>query len=163
MTAMFHYLDTSAIVKLFEDEEGSKEVRQYFWNPNHSVFYTTFLCLGETLGVLKRKFVKQEISQDKYLESCDDLMSQIRDESICIDEISIVDRNIYSEVDTIADTYSLDIADAFQIITLKRGALSRLSVDLMPLLITADEALCKAARGEKLRVWDCLREPAPSS
>jgi predicted nucleic acid-binding protein len=46
-----HYLDASAIVKLFIAEEGSDRLQKYF--SEESNFYTTSLCFAEALGALK--------------------------------------------------------------------------------------------------------------
>jgi len=156
-----HYLDASAIVKLLVDEDGCEEVRNYFYKPEHSIFYTTELCFGETLGALKTKSLKAFFFFFEYLSACYELMAHIAGESIIIDDTSIKDREIYSEVDKIAESYSLDIADAFQIVTLKKGYFSVFTGDAKPILITADKDLAAAGRMEKLRVWDCLREPVP--
>lgn len=48
-----HYLDASAIVKLFLDEDGSDRVRRYF--AAESNFNTRTLCFAEALTVLKSK------------------------------------------------------------------------------------------------------------
>jgi len=52
-----HMLDTSALIKLFLEEDGSDVLRKYY--NVHSVFWTTALCFAETLGVLKREYVKK--------------------------------------------------------------------------------------------------------
>ena len=154
-----HYLDTSAIVKLVVSEDGSESLRSY--RSQHSIFYTTSLCLAETLGVLKGKYLKNLVSQEQYLTACDILLGQVRAELLGVDEIKIADQKVYSEVDKLAKKYSIDISDAFQIVTLKEGFFSRMEGDSEPILITADETLAMAARREGLRVWDCLREAAP--
>ena len=48
-----HYLDASAIVKLFITEEGSERLQRYFGEEAN--FYTTSLCFAEALGALKVK------------------------------------------------------------------------------------------------------------
>jgi len=155
-----HYLDASAIVKLLIDEDGSAALREYFGK--NSVFYTTSVCFVETLGVLKGKFQRNSITQDQYLTACDILMGQVRDEFISIDDIKIADQDVYRKVDKIAKKYSLDISDAFQILTLKTGFLSPFrGTDAEPILITADERLASVARKEGLKAWYCLGEPSP--
>jgi predicted nucleic acid-binding protein len=155
-----HYLDASAIVKLLIHEDGSAVLKQYF--EKHSVFYTTSLCFVETLGVLKAKVLQNSITQDQYLTACEILMGQVRDQFIGIDEINIADPQIYREVDRIAKDYSLDISDAFQILTLKKGFLSPFRGTASEcILITADRKLADAARQENLKVWNCLHDPVP--
>jgi len=155
-----HYLDASAIVKLLIDEDGSTVLREYF--RTNSVFHTTSVCFVETLGVLKGKCLRKCITQDQYLTACEILIGQVRDEFIGIDEIKIADPQVYREVDNIAKRYSLDISDAFQIVTLKKGFLSPFKGTASEcILITADEKLANVARQEKLRVWNCLHDPVP--
>ena len=165
-----YYLDASAAVKLLVKEEGSEILEQYMREPDHSsnLFMTSF-CVAETLGVLKRKFLREwskeqpyEKAQEKYLAACESLMGQLRDEVIDVHDIPIANRDTYSKVDALAKRYCLDVVDAFQLVTLKDGFVAPLrGTQSECWLITADCKLAKAARGERLQVWDCLREPAP--
>jgi hypothetical protein len=50
-------------------------------------------------------------------------------------------------------------ARAFQLLSLESRYFSRLMGGSATLLVTADEALTKAARRMRLPVWDCQREP----
>lgn len=154
-----HYLDASAIVKLLVVEEGSDKVRAYFGQ--HSVFYATSLCFAETLGVLKNKFLRKQLNQEQYLSASDDLMAYLRGRNIEIDDIDISRSPTFDEVEQLVKSHSLDISDAYQLVTLRRGCLARLNIDVQPILVTADNALAVAARSEGLRVWDCLRESEP--
>ncbi len=155
-----HYLDASATVKLFINEDGGDTLRNYV--AKHSIFYMTSFCVAETFGVLKRKYLRNEITQDQYLSACDRLVGQLRDEVISVHDIYIADRQIYSEVEKIAKRYSLDISDAFQVISLKKGFFSPLKgTSSECILITGDKQLANVARQENLRVWDCVREPPP--
>jgi predicted nucleic acid-binding protein len=153
------YLDASALVKLLVPEDGSRAVRDYF--STHSVFTTTSICFAETLGALKLKFKNQLISTDQYLAACSELMAHIRGHTLEIEDIGISKNYIFDEVECIAKMYELDVSDAYQIVTLRRGAFSTLTGDSRPFLITADQQLAAAARREGHQVWDCLRESAP--
>jgi predicted nucleic acid-binding protein len=155
-----HYLDASAIVKLFVNEERSEILRKYY--NDHSTYSTTSLCFAEAIGVLKVKWLYQkEITHEQYLDAMNDLMASFANESIMIDEIEIKDRAVFKEVERLSECYALDISDAFQIYTLKMGFFSVLSGDSKPILITGDTKLSDATRREGLRVWDCMKEPAP--
>lgn len=156
-----HYLDTSALVKLFVDEKGSESVRCYF--NKQTVFYTTSLCFAETLGVLKTKYRHKHITQQKYLHACSTLMAYVAGEreKIAIDDFEIANRETYLEVEELAKKYKLDISDAFQIVTLKRGYLSALRGKSKPMLITGDSKLADAIHQEKFEVWDITKEPEP--
>ncbi len=152
-----HYLDTSVIVKLLIDEDGSSTVRTYLGR--HATLVTTSVCFAETLGVLKAKFLRGLLSEEQYLAACEELMAYLRNETLEIDDVGISQRRTFDEVEHLAKKYSLDISDAYQLVTLRRGLYSPLEGDSRPILVTADEALAKAAKSEGLRVWDCLREP----
>lgn len=157
-----HYLDTSAIVKLLVYEPGCEVVRDYF--NKKSNFYTTSLCFAETLGILKAKRFHRkhpELSENQYLDACNDLMAHITYGSIGIDDIKINDREVFKEVENIAQRYSFDIVDAFQIYTLMEGYFSRLTGESSPILITADDDLAEVAHNEGLWAWNCTKEPAP--
>jgi hypothetical protein len=55
----------------------------------------------------------------------------------------------------------LDLSDAFQIMSVKRGYFSSLTNDSATVLVTADNSLAQAARSEGLRVWNVNLDPAP--
>lgn len=96
MTAVrTHYLDASAIVKLFVQEEGSDKLREYF--SKHSVFHTTSLCFAEALRVLKAKNVRKLISQEAYLSAAEELCISTFGCTIEIDEISITTPQVFNE------------------------------------------------------------------
>jgi predicted nucleic acid-binding protein len=158
-----HYLDTSAIIKLFLDEADCQIIREYY--NKQTTFYTTSLCFAETLGKLKdMRFHRKQpnnISESQYLAACNALLADISSGAIGIDEIAINNREVYKNVENITQKYSLDVADAFQIYTLKEGYFSRLRGESSPLLITADDALAEAARKEGLKAWNFRTEPTP--
>lgn len=159
-----HYLDTSVIVKLLVKEIGSDKIRSYL--RKQTTFYTTSLCFAETLGVLKGMYMgkprKERISEKEYLDACDELMARVHGESICIDEkTEIATPETYREVEALVKKYNLDIADAFQIVALKKGIFSIFRGEAKPILITADGKLAKAANNEGLRAWNILEEPEP--
>ena len=155
-----HYLDASAIVKLFLNEENSEVLRKYY--NAHSTYSTTSLCFSEAIGVLKVKWLyRNEITQEQYLDAMNDLMAIFAAKAIRIDDIEIKDRAVFKEVERLSKCYALDISDAFQIYTLKKGFFSALIGDSRPILITGDTELAEATRKEGLRVWDCMKEPAP--
>jgi predicted nucleic acid-binding protein len=165
-----HYLDASAAVKLLVKEEGSEILEEYMKEPDHSsnLFMTSF-CVAETLSVLKRKFLREwskeqpyKVAQEKYLAACNVFIGQLRGGMIDVHDIPIANRDTYSKVDARAKRYCLDVVDAFQLVTLEEGFVAPLrGTKSECILITADECLAKAAKAEKLWVWDCMREPAP--
>lgn len=167
MCIKLHYLDASAAIKLLVQEEGTDTLQQYMEDPDHSsnLFMTSF-CVAETLGVLKRKFLTEwikeqgyEEAQQKYLEACAAFIGQLEGKMIEVHDIPIADLNTYSKVDKLAKQYSLDVIDAFQLVSLKEGFVAPLrGTSSECVLVTADDGLAKAARQEGLKAWDCVHE-----
>lgn len=154
-----HYIDTSAIIKLLVREPASDAIRSYCGR--HAVFATTGICFAETLGVLKAKYLRKELTQSEYLAACDELMVYVRDETLQIEDIGVAAQETFQEVERLAQAHDLDISDAYQLVTIKTGFFSQFKGGSEPLLVTADETLAKAARKEGLRAWDCVHETAP--
>ena len=162
-----HHLDASAAIKLFIPEGNSEFIRKYFascqsinntWQP----FFMTSLSIGETIGVLKVKhYYRNEISEDEYFFSCRLLFSYIEEKMIQIDEVDLTIPLLFYSVEDIAKKYNIDLADAFQIITVGKGKHSILAAESKTIFITADESLANAARKEGLRVWNCVKEQTP--
>jgi predicted nucleic acid-binding protein len=159
--ARIHYLDASAIVKLFIHEKGSLGLQTYF--KKQDSFYMTSLCFVEALMVLKRKrfYDKVPISTEEYFSACDHLFAYANGNRIEIEDVEIKDRMVFTEVEKIARKYKIDVLDAFQIVSVKGNYFYRPEFRSKPILITADKPLAEAARKEKLDVWYCVDEPAP--
>ena len=64
--------DASALVKLYVDERGSPELRQ-FWN-RQPTKYTTPFCLYETLTALKVQKRKGKLTKEAYLKAANNLV-----------------------------------------------------------------------------------------
>ena len=164
-----HYLDASAIVKLVLNERGSAELRQYFGKESN--FTATSLCFAEALGVLKvKRFNQKRMTDEEYFSGCDELMAYVAGGTIEIEDIELNDRSVFNEVERLARKHNegkpkdktIDISDAFQIVSVKGNYFSRFpDTDSKPILITGDQALANAARGEELRVWFCIDEQPP--
>jgi predicted nucleic acid-binding protein len=158
-----HYLDASAIVKLFITEEGSDRLQTYFGEESN--FHATSLCFAEALGALKvKRFYRKEISDEQYFCACEELLAYGADNTIEIEDVEIKDPMVFVEVENLVRKYqkTIDVSDAFQIVSVKRNYFSRFECDSKPILITGDKALAIAARQEGIRVWDCVNEPEPT-
>ena len=157
------YLDTSVIVKLLIREKGTDTVTDYMKKEYiSSTFYATSFCFAEALGVLKSKYLRQEIDQETYFALGEVLSAFIsKDGYIELLDVDISESLIFDEVEKIAKRNEIDIVDAYQIVTIQRDSASRIDLKSEPILVTADSALAQAARKEGLRVWNCLTEQAP--
>lgn len=150
------YLDANCLVKLVAEEHRSAELRKHFFQRGIVCATTTF-CFYEALNVLKAKWVNQKrpdhISEKQYLAACEELCAIIEDGNIQLEEIFFSDRATFNESEKLVLTHKIDLSDAFQLVTLKRGMFSRLKVG-DPVLITEDGPLQKAAQHEGLRALD---------
>ena len=165
---IYVYLDASALIKLIldipDEKPGHKEINEFFIN-NPGPFFTTSLCFSETLGTLKRKFLKKEISIDKYLNSAEKLFINVSGPSpkIKIDnKLPIDSKELFENAAKLVNNYKIDLIDAMQIMTVMKGIYYVLVEKNKPLFITADKDLAEAARKESMQnVWDCIGEPKP--
>jgi len=157
-----NYLDASAIIKVLVAEPDSPPMAKYF-KGSHS-FYMTSLCFGEALGVLKAKyFHRRNITEKGYLNRSSLLTGYVRNRRIKLDDVPLTDPKIFEEVEEIVKKYQIDVSDALQIVTIKKGKFSNFVAESQSLLITADNELAKAAHNEGLKVWNCIHEPSPEA
>jgi predicted nucleic acid-binding protein len=166
------YFDASALVKLYINEKGSQELRDFF-KPVANC-YTTWLCLAEALAALKSKWSGSQsknfdtrIEIDQYIEAVVSLIINWRNR-IESDDINSIDPTVPLRVKEIAEKYKLDYSDALQLWTVKNGKHSRFLVESEPnvyesalVLITADKEIASAADSEGIKVWNCTTGPAP--
>lgn len=156
------YLDTSALVKLFLDEEGSDNFRDYY--NNHVNFCCTDMTFYEAMNVLKARLFNGS-KKNQYFESIKKLKIMgwgvTKRGKLEIETIHINDFNVFKEVYEIAIKYDIDVADAIQIYAILKGKFSVLTGDSKTVLITADERLEEAAKGNSMKVWNCRKENKP--
>jgi len=163
IAAKVKYLDTSAIVKLFFDEDGSDNVRAYY--NSHSSFCCAEMTFYEAMNVLKSRLFKGK-KKDQYFENITDLRIMgwgwfTGKGKLEIETIQLNNVDVFKEVYDYAMKYDIDIADAIQIYAILRGKYSVLTGDSMTVLITADDKLENAAIGNNIRVWNCRKENKP--
>ena len=153
-------LDASALVKLYVNEVGSDILQQYI--QNEATSYTTSLCYFEALNVLKVKCLyRKEITQEEYKKATLSLTAWFSLVSEGIRDLDFMSPSVFNQVQSIVEKYSLDLSDAFQILSVKEGFFSSLSVKSKTILVTADKNLAKATRQEGIRTWYFLTEPVP--
>ncbi len=153
--------DASALLKVFTLESGSNIVRDYF-NSRSPTKYTTPFCFYEALNALKVKWLyRNEITKAEYTEAAFRLVAWFSASTRHAKDIDLQDPVVFSRVRELAERHSLDLSDAFQILSVKEGYFSHLTNDSQTILVTADKALAKAAQLEGIRSWYCLGEPEP--
>lgn len=152
--------DSSALVKLHVEEDGSDIIRSYF--ASEATKYTTPFCFYGALGVLKVKWMYQnEITKDQYLKAAFRLTAWYGATTRRINDVDFQSPIIAKDVHRLVDETSLDLSDAFQIISVKQGFFSRMAGDSKTILVTGDKKLASAARKEGIRTWYFLEETVP--
>lgn len=155
------FFDASALAKVFTKEHGSEFVFRYFYEKSPTKFTTPF-CVYETLNVIKSQWMhRNKITKDEYIEACSRLSSWYRLNRKFVTDLDLFDHDIYIKTTTIAEKYSLDLSDAFQILTVKEGDFSFFIEHAKTMLVTADKKLFEAAQQEGLIAWYCLDEKMP--
>ncbi len=153
--------DASALVKIYINEDGSDIVQKYF--NSEPTKYTTPLCFYEALNVLKVKhFYRKEINAEEYHLASFNLTAWFSHIVKDIRDLNFLSPIVFKNVQQISKRYSLDLSDAFQILSVKEGFFSGLANESKTILVTADKKLSKAAEGEGLRVWYFMNEPFPN-
>jgi len=154
------FFDASALAKVYTQEPCSDVARQYF--NSRPTKYTTPFCFYEALNVLKGKWKhKGQLSLDEYLDAAFRLTAWYGASSSKVKDLNFTEPTTFAEAKTIAQRSQLDLSDAFQILSVKKGYFSVLVNDSTTVLVTADAELAKAARAEGLRVWNLTTEPVP--
>ena len=153
--------DASALVKVFTDEEWSNIIREYFYNQAPTRYATPF-CFYEALNVLKVKWLyRKEIDERTYRDSAFRLTAWCAGTLTSTKDIELHNPLVFSQVRSLAERHSIDLSDAFQIVSVKFGYFSHLIEESMTLLVTADKRLSVVAREEGIKVWYFPTEPIP--
>jgi predicted nucleic acid-binding protein len=153
--------DASALVKGFSDEEYSDIIREFF-NNNAPTRYTTPFCFYEALSVLKVKLLyRKVIDESTYRESAFRLTAWYAGSLTSTNDIDFHDALVFHRVRELAEKYSIDLSDAFQIVSVKSGHFSHFIEESRTLLVTADKRLSEVARDEDVKVWYFPTEPLP--
>jgi len=156
------FLDTSALIKLFLDEQGSDRLKDYY--NNHVSFCCTEMTFYEAMNVLKSRLFKSN-KKNQYFESIKKLKIMgwgvTKRGKLEIEKIHITEHSIFKEVYYIAMKYDIDLADAIQLYAISNGRYWRLTGESKTVLITADEGLERAAQDNNIRVWNCRKDNKP--
>ncbi len=154
------FFDASALAKVYCDERGSDIVRSYF--RSRATKYTTPFCFYEAMNVLKGKWkFKGQLTLEQYLDAAFRLTAWFGASSSQVKDLNFTDPLTFSEAKALAQRTNLDLSDAFQILSVKKGYFSHLINDSTTVLVTADKDLADAAKLEGLRTWNPLVESAP--
>lgn len=154
------FFDASALIKVFVDEPNSEIVRNY-WR-TRATKYTTPYCFYEAMNILKSSWKNRgRLTLNGYLDAAWQLATWYGASSSRIDDLDFNDPLTFAQTRYLAERSGLDLSDAFQIMSVKRGYFSGLVNDSATVLVTADNALAVVARDEGLRVWNVNHENPP--
>jgi predicted nucleic acid-binding protein len=149
------------LVKLAVDEDYSARVRSYVFAPSQSWRVCTSYCFVESLGALKLKHRRGELSERAYIAGNRRLMRLVKDDTLRILPGDFPHLSAFAEAERMVKTYGIDFLDAFQLISV-RESWGYLAPPSQPILVTADGDLANAAKHETLLVWYCRETHRPT-
>jgi predicted nucleic acid-binding protein len=153
-----YFFDASAIVKLVVNEPGATRSRQAFDEAGHVC--TSWVVIGEGLGVLKRKWLRGEVSDRGYGKAVHLLLALVREGRLMAVDLAVdKDRPALAtyEIDIIKTRErfpKLDAADALQFAVIQNTFLRHFVGASKTRLVSADRELLAAARSEGIPVLD---------
>ena len=148
-----YWLDASALVKLVHSEPGSDRVQGIVGSS--SWFETTWLCVAEAHGVLKRLLLKKQITDDLYHQKLYILRSWIQDGRIRVRMAWLQENPLDPHaVKRLAKWHGLDFSDAIQLFEMRTGLLGATAGASEVVFVSSDTGLLAAARDEGFKVWN---------
>jgi len=146
---MRYFLDTSAVVKRYAPERGSRWIKGLIENPENSVAIVQ-ICIVEVAAALARKVRTGGISRN----SCQKALTRfLADMDMGDYEITKLDDEVVSFAVGLTQRHPLRSYDAVHLAAALVLNRALLEVELSPLIfVAADNMLCKAAEKEKLAV-----------
>lgn len=144
MDVMMIFMDTSAWVKYFIDEDGTEEIQKFILNESDAetnVFSASAVTYAEMLATLRRSLEGKRVTEDEYNQAVIAFKEQW--ENIDIPEVNDA---LIEKSGALAQKYSLKGCDAFQL----ASALT-IRADVF---VNSDDDLRNAAKHSGLTVWD---------
>ena len=149
------YLDTSALVKRYIAEPGSRWVQDLYLEPD-SLVVTSLLALVEAAAAFGRKWRMGDIDRAAYRQAVDRLRQEFHRGHVVLDvEPAMVDVAV-----TLTERHPLRGYDALHLAAaLSTVRQMRLGRQVQVIFVSADRALLAAAAAEGLAVEDPLAHP----
>jgi len=151
-----YFLDASVMLKLVKNEAGSDRMREICGR--ETWIRTTWICVAETYGVLKKKFK----DPNEYLKRLHDFQDWL-DRSIEIEK-QVERRHVESfhEAESLMKRWRFDFSDAMQLVTLKEGIYAELNRSKSaPVLVTSDKKMINAAKDQGIKFWNPAKTDPP--
>ncbi|MBC8186374.1 type II toxin-antitoxin system VapC family toxin [candidate division KSB1 bacterium] len=141
---MIIFIDTSAWIKYFIEEDGTREIQEFMIVESSietNQFSASAVTYAEVHATLKRALKGKRITQDQF----DQAISVFRDQWENVD-IPIVDNTLIVKSGKLANEYALKGCDAFQ--------LASALIVHASIFINSDVELHEAAKKCGLQVWN---------
>jgi hypothetical protein len=104
---------------------------------------------------LKRKWLRNEITEDNYLSAIFVLQAYTEGRELQIDSDFRPDQpQMIVRLRELVLKHTIDFSDALQIYTVLNGKWQHNIPEWQPIFVTSDKALLKAAEAEGLRTWN---------
>ena len=151
-TTHIYFFDTSALLKLLISEPGSEKAWNLFGQKR--LCYTSWVLLGEALGVLKHKHQLNALGRQDYCESVELLFNLLRKRKLRTLDLASVDGQpellTYNlDLQELLKKYPrLDAADLLQFAAIRQSYIRATESLKLAILVTADKKLAKAALSE---------------
>jgi predicted nucleic acid-binding protein len=154
------FFDASAIIAYHVDEPMSEVLRG--WWRQEATKYTSSLCFFESLNAYKSKWKFQgKLTHEQYRQACFNTYQWYQASIRHIRDLDFNSPKVFQDAYLLAMKHSLDLSDAFQIVSVRDGFFAVLVNDSQTILCTGDADLARVARVEGLKVWDFKVEPPP--
>ncbi len=135
------YLDTSAFVKRYSEEQGSEIINEIF--EGNFKLVTSHWTLAEAIGAIDKKVAKKQITDEEKAFILSVLFSDILDKNITFIKLSS------DYIDPVIErilTYHISADDALQLFSC--------IVSLSPVFLASDFPLVEAAKKEGLKAFN---------
>ena len=136
----YYFLDTSALVKRYHQETGTKIIDKIF-DSEEKVIIISNISISEFVSALNRKKNEKEITQDDLGLVLSKFYSDVMEEFTVL---GIGDSHIISSINLVLQ-HNLKALDSFQL------AVALELEDLNITFVSADNKLCETAKKEGLK------------
>ena len=137
---MMIYLDTSAFVKRYCEEEGSDVVNAVFESGNEIL--SSYWTLAEAIAAIDRKVAKRQISEEERDFAISVLFSDVFNR---VTFVKISNEFIEAIIESIL-AHHISADDALQLFSC--------IISFSPIFLASDKALIRAAKEEGLKAFD---------
>ena len=143
--AQYYFLDSSAILKRYLAEQGSRYIGELLSEPD-AVFYIAQIAAVEVASALTRQAINKQISKRRAQTA----IAQFRDDRTDVYRVIAVTDPLIEYAMQVAETHALRAYDAVQLATVL--TIAKHVTSLTVTFVCADEPLNKVAHSEGLAI-----------